>query len=163
MPCAVLRTIPRGCSRNTGGVLATCSTPIMLPSCSRNTPRPLRPARNFARPCIRRPSGCATSFRSEYRRRFGNVLNADNAAELFPEYAASPASRAQFRPAVHPAAQWVRDKLFTRALADPNVREVIFTAGGNGAGKSTGGLRGDVVMDTTLSNPEHSEKLVQAV
>src|ERR1022692_4602591 len=32
----------------------------------------------------------------------------------------------------------------------------------DGAGKSTGGLSGDVVMDTTLSNPEHSEKLVQA-
>jgi len=98
----------------------------------------------------------------EYTQRFGSVLNADNAAELFPEYAASPASRAQFRPAVHPAAQWVRDELFTRALRDPNVHEVIFTAGGNGAGKSTGGLTGDVVMDTTLSNPEHSERLVQA-
>ena len=111
---------------------------------------------------LRRTQDDPEGLLQEYRRRFGNVLNADNAAELFPEYAASPASRAQFRPAVHPAAQWVRDKLFTRALADPNVREVIFTAGGNGAGKSTGGLSGDVVMDTTLSNPEHSEKLVQA-
>jgi len=98
----------------------------------------------------------------EYTRRFGNVLNADNAAELFPEYAASLASRAQFRPAVHPAAQWVRDELFARALQDPNVREVIFTAGGNGVGKSTGGLTGDLVMDSTLSNPEHSVTLVQA-
>ena len=99
---------------------------------------------------------------AEYTRRFGNVLNADNAAELFPEYAASLASRARFRPAVHPGAQWVRDELFTRALADPSVHEVIFAAGGNGAGKSTGGISGDVVMDTTLSNPEHSAKLVQA-
>jgi UDP-N-acetylmuramoylalanine--D-glutamate ligase len=91
-----------------------------------------------------------------------NVLNADNAAELFPECAASLASRAQFGPAVHRAAQWVRDELFTRALADPNVREVVFTAGGNGVGKSTGGPSGDLVMDTTLSNPEHSTRLVQA-
>ena len=98
----------------------------------------------------------------EYTQRFGAILNADNAAELSPEYAASLASRAQFRPAVHPAAQWVRDELFARALQDPNVREVIFTADGNGVGKSTGGLTGDVVMDTTLSNPEHSEKLIQA-
>jgi len=98
----------------------------------------------------------------EYSERYGSVLNADSAAELFPEYAASPASRARFRPAVHPAAQWVRDELFARALIDPAVHEVIFTAGGNGAGKSTGGLTGDVVMDTTLSNPEHSEKLLQA-
>src|ERR1035438_6560646 len=68
---------------------------------------------------LRRTQDDPEGLLQEYRRRFGNVLNADNAAELFPEYAASPASRAQFRPAVHPAAQWVRDKLFTRALADP--------------------------------------------
>jgi UDP-N-acetylmuramoylalanine--D-glutamate ligase len=98
----------------------------------------------------------------EYTRRFGKVLNADNAAELFPEYAASLASRARFRPAVHPAAQWVRDELFARALQDPNVHEVVLTAGGNGVGKSTGGLTGDVVMDSTLSNPEHSERLLRA-
>jgi UDP-N-acetylmuramoylalanine--D-glutamate ligase len=111
---------------------------------------------------LRRTQDDPEGLLREYTRRFGNVLNADNAAELFSEYAASPASRARFRPAVHPAAQWVRDELFTRALADPGIREVIFTAGGNGAGKSTGGLTGDVVMDTTLSNPQHSEKLVQA-
>src|SRR5580693_4079057 len=55
----------------------------------------------------------------EYSERYGSVLNADNAAELFLEYAASPLSRARFRPAVHPAAQWVRVELFARALMDP--------------------------------------------
>lgn len=98
---------------------------------------------------------------AEYQRRFGSVLNADNAAELFPDYAASLKSRAMYRAAVHPAAQWVRDELFGRALADPRVKEVAFTAGGNGAGKTTAGLTGDVVMDTTLSNPEHSRRLLQ--
>ena len=111
---------------------------------------------------LRRAQDDPEGLLQEYTRRFGNILNADNAAELFPEYAASPASRARFRAAVHPAAQWVRDELFTRALADPNVQEVIFTAGGNGAGKSTGGLTGDVVMDTTLSNPAHSANLIHA-
>jgi len=99
---------------------------------------------------------------AEYTRRFGNVLNTDNAAELFSEYAASLESRARFRPTVHPAARWIRDQLFARPLADPKVHEVVFTAGGNGVGKSTAGLTGDVVRDSTLSNPEHSEELAQA-
>lgn len=98
---------------------------------------------------------------AEYRRRFGNVLNADNAAELFRDYSASLESRAKYRAAVHPAAQWVRDQLFSRALADPKVEKIAFTADGNGAGKTSAGLTGDVVMDTTLSNPEHSARLIQ--
>src|ERR1700693_4714122 len=60
---------------------------------------------------LRRTQDDPEPLLEEYTRRFGNVLNADNAAELFAEYAASPASRAKFRPAVHPAAQWVRDEL----------------------------------------------------
>ena len=64
---------------------------------------------------------------AEYNRRFGNVLNADNAAELFPAYTASVESRTRFRVAVHPAAQWVRDELFRRSLTDPNVHQIIFT------------------------------------
>jgi hypothetical protein len=97
-----------------------------------------------------------------YTQRFGNVLNADNAAELFPDYAASPDSRTQFRAAVHPAAQRIRDELFRRSLAKPDVREVVFTSGGTGAGKSAANLPGDVVMDSTLSNPEHSRGEIQS-
>jgi hypothetical protein len=76
-------------------------------------------------------------------------------------YAASLESRAKYRAAVHPAAQWVRDELFRRELADPKIQKVAFTAGGNGAGKTSARLRGDVVMDTTLSNPQHSSRLVE--
>ena len=52
-------------------------------------------------------------FLSEYARRFGNVLNADNAANLFGEYNEDPA---RYRVAVHPAAQWIRNALFTHLL-----------------------------------------------
>jgi len=52
-------------------------------------------------------------FLAEYTRRFGNVLNADNAATLFDRYNRDPA---KYRVAVHPAAQWIRDELFHRAL-----------------------------------------------
>lgn len=96
----------------------------------------------------------------EYQRRFGSVLNADSAAELFPDYSASLESRTKYRDAVHPAAQWVRDELFNRALKDPKVMEVVFTAGGPGAGKSTGGLVGDVVMDTMFSGPNAPARMV---
>jgi GT2 family glycosyltransferase len=100
-------------------------------------------------------------FLADYTRRFGNVLNADSAAELFPEYAASLESRARFRVAVHPAAQWIRDELFRRALANPTVRDVVFTAGGNGAGKTSSAPVGDIVYDSTLNNIEHATRILQ--
>jgi GT2 family glycosyltransferase len=99
-------------------------------------------------------------FLTEYTRRFANVLNADHAAELFPEYAVSLESRARFRVAVHPAAQWIRDELFDRALANPHIAEIIFTAGGNGAGKTSGAPRGDIIYDSTLNNADHAEKCI---
>lgn len=118
-------------------------------------------AERVAARALRRVHTRGEELLEECRRRFGNVLNEDNAAELFPDYAASLESRAKYRTAIYSAAQWVRDELFRRALEDPEVTEVVFTAGGNGAGKTTAGLRGDVIMDTTLSNPEHSTMLIQ--
>lgn len=48
-------------------------------------------------------------------------------------------------------------------MADPAVKEVVFTAGGNGAGKTTfGAPEGSVVLDSTASNLEHSRGLVQS-
>lgn len=100
-------------------------------------------------------------FLAEYTRRFGNVLNADSAAELFPEYAASLESRARFRVAVHPAAQWIRGEMFERSLANDTVKKVVFTAGGNGAGKTSGAPPGDIVYDSTLNNLEHARRCIE--
>jgi hypothetical protein len=70
---------------------------------------------------------------------------------------------------VHPAATWIRDELFRRALAEtaPEGRNrVVFTSGGNAAGKSTAisftkdGSGAQVVFDSTFSNPEHAGRLV---
>ena len=52
----------------------------------------------------------------EYTRRFGNVLNADNAATLFDDYNADPATN---RVPVHEAASEIRDSLFEIKLAEP--------------------------------------------
>ena len=103
---------------------------------------------------------------AEYTRRFGNVLNADNAATLFDEYNADPAVN---RVPVHTAASEVRDALFERKLAEPAPEgkdAVVFTAGGNAAGKSTiaelskAGDASHVVLDSTFSNAGHARNLV---
>lgn len=102
----------------------------------------------------------------EYTKQFGNVLNADNAATLFDEY---NADRAKFRDAVHPAAQWIRDELFQRALGekpDTGKNRVVFTAGSNAAGKSTAlsfsGAReaAQAVFDSTFASPQHAQRLI---
>jgi len=105
-------------------------------------------------------------YLTEYLARFGNVLNADDAATLFDEYNRDPA---KYRVAVHPAATWIRDELFQRALAvtAPEGRNrVVFTAGGNAAGKSTAlavtasAKEAQVVFDSTFANPEHARRLM---
>jgi hypothetical protein len=67
-------------------------------------------------------------FLAEYTERFGDVLNADNAATLFEDYGAD---RAKHREAVHPAATWNRDELFRRKLGELDAQgcdSVVFTA-----------------------------------
>jgi hypothetical protein len=107
----------------------------------------------------------AEGFLSAYSARFGNVLNADSAATLFAEYNRNPA---EYREAVHPAATWIRDELFSRALERRTGDDrIVFMAGGNAAGKSTAVRVGriadeaTVVVDSTLSNPTHAERLIQ--
>lgn len=115
---------------------------------------------------LRRLAADPEGYLSRYTTRFGNVLNADDAATLFDEYKADPA---KYRVAVHPAAVWVRDELFRRALATPSSAgedQVFFTAGSNAAGKSTAirhanANRGALaVLDTTFSNLAHSRRLL---
>lgn len=111
-------------------------------------------------------------FLSDYRQRFGNVLSADCAAELFPEYSQSQDARTNSRVAVHPAAQDIRDRLFERVLAEPDpngANYVTFTAGGNGSGKASAltavsdvPAQSQSVFDSTLSNYEHARKLIDA-
>jgi hypothetical protein len=101
-----------------------------------------------------------------YQKKFGNVLNADDAATLFKEY---NRDRAKYRVAVHPAATWIRDELFRRSLdarAPEGHNRVAFTAGSNAAGKSTAIAftremsRAQVVFDSTFSDRKHAGRLV---
>jgi hypothetical protein len=76
---------------------------------------------------------------AEYHKRFGNVLNADNAKELSDDYMKDRAAGA---PAVHETASWLVKELYHRELEKPAPKGkenlVVFTAGGAGAGKTTG-------------------------
>ncbi len=108
-------------------------------------------------------------FLAAYADRFGNVLNADDAATLFDGY---NQDRARYRVAVHPAATWIRDELFRRALASTVLKpaaRVVFTAGGNAVGKTTAlefsraRQFAHVVFDSTFSSPAHARSLVDRV
>jgi len=73
-------------------------------------------------------------------------LNAGDAATLFDEY---NVDRARYRVAVHPAATWIREELFRRALtAAPAMgkERIVFTAGGNAVGKTP---RDRILPDTS--------------
>lgn len=106
----------------------------------------------------------------EYLKRFGPVLNADNASELFPDYAKDADSRARNMVAVRPAASAVIDRAYQRLLAKPTPLGtspiVLFTAGGNASGKTSSidrkAFRGDIVFDSTLSQYEPSQRKIQA-
>lgn len=77
--------------------------------------------------------------RGQYAAKFGNILNADNARELSEDY---EGNRAELSAAVHePASSFVK-KLYSDMLKEPvpknKVNMVLFSAGGTGAGKTTG-------------------------
>jgi hypothetical protein len=105
-------------------------------------------------------------FIQEYARRNTRngqiVINADEARNLFPEYANSKAGALKYTSSVHEAASWIAKAAYQRALRSPTpahkVRRVFFTAGGPASGKSAIGslLNGefstsDILYDGTLA------------
>jgi Zeta toxin len=109
-----------------------------------------------------------------YSERFANEIDTDNARELSSDYApggidaedaATIAARTRWGQAVHEPASALAKELYRRALrkdTPPHRRkQVVFTAGGAGAGKTTSirtlaGLNhavrlAEIVCDTTLS------------
>jgi hypothetical protein len=104
-----------------------------------------------------------------YVQRFGCVLNADNASELFPEYTATPDARALLGPAVRPNAARIVDAVYARRLAEPVISPrlpvAVFTSGGNGSGKTSSvpaaGGKAHVVLDSTLSQLEASTENIE--
>lgn len=112
---------------------------------------------------------------AQYKEKFGNVINTDNVRELSPEYVKD---RTQLSAAVHQPASAFSRYLYEQALketpAEGQHNEVLFTAGGTGAGKSTAintspefknsADEAQIVYDTNLAGYGSSkEKIDQAL
>jgi hypothetical protein len=124
---------------------------------------------------------------ARYTKKYGKEINTDNARELSTDYApggvdaddqATRAARTKWSSAVHEPSSAFTREIYRRALTKippPNQRkQVIFTAGGAGAGKTTSiqqipGLTqaveaGEIIYDTTLSSLKTStERIGQAI
>jgi hypothetical protein len=124
---------------------------------------------------------------ARYTKKYGKEINTDNARELSIDYApggpdaddpATRAARTKWSSAVHEPSSAFTREVYRRALAQippANQRQqVIFTAGGAGAGKTTSiqqipGLTqaveaAEIIYDTTLSSLKTStERIGQAI
>lgn len=101
------------------------------------------------------------------------VIDADQARELFPEYAASKESRTEYAAAVQKASSKLAQELFKEQLSK-QVREgarpvVVFSAGGSGSGKGAIGTipsllsahnSAHIVYDSTLSKLDRAKELI---
>lgn len=106
----------------------------------------------------------------------GNLINTDNARELFPDYNAGPEARSMNALAVHEPASWIAKQAWQRALAraprEGKDNMVFFTGGGTGAGKSTGPKRipelasrqegADIIFDGNLNGFDSARKKIDA-
>jgi hypothetical protein len=124
---------------------------------------------------------------ARYTKKYGKEINTDNVRELSTDYAPggldaedpeTKAARTKWSSAVHEPSSAFGREIYRRALAKtpaPEQRkQVIFTGGGAGAGKTTGiqqvsGLpqaveAAEIVYDTTLSSLRSSmDRIAQAV
>jgi len=99
----------------------------------------------------------------EYRRRFGHIIDRNNAQELYVPYAKNRESRQELSLATHEPAGALADEVYhtlvtKQAPADKNI--VLFNAGGQGSGKTTSlrlsgkADRAFIVMDGTMQDFE---------
>lgn len=115
----------------------------------------------------------AADLAATYRERFGNVVSADNAKELFPDYATKEQRTANDLAVHRPAsrlAQHLYDDALKQPVAEGHDPYVMLTAGGTGAGKTTSldsqlpGMRehAHVVYDSTLTDLDAARTNIEA-
>lgn len=108
--------------------------------------------------------------KGRYIAKFGNVLNTDNARELSDDY---EANRAEKSAAVHePSSSFIKKRYEEMLAEKPDAgkrAEVLFTAGGTGAGKTTGMQAGKmkghldkahIVYDTNMNGFSSAAKKI---
>jgi hypothetical protein len=108
----------------------------------------------------------------EYKQKFGNVVNADNAKELSVDYRADRSANAS---AVHEPSSWLAKQVYKQILAAPvpedKYNTAFFMTGGPGTGKTTA-IEGsktlsrfiknsNVVMDGTFAGFKSADAKIQ--
>lgn len=97
----------------------------------------------------------------EYRRKFGHIIDRNNAQELFAAYAKNRESRQALSLATHEPAGALADQVYfllVRKAAPVDKNIVLFNAGGQGSGKTTSirlsgkADRAYIVMDGTMQD-----------
>lgn len=91
-----------------------------------------------------------------YLKRFGNVLNTDNAKELCAIYAANSETRARYSSCIYAPAKRFIMKLFEREIGSKDIATLILLSGGAASGKSVlhpfiKRIKRPLVLDGTLS------------
>ena len=112
---------------------------------------------------------------AEYRKRFGNVVDADKFKELYKPYAESDATRESLNRAIHKASSAGKMAVYRQMVQEaprPGQQpSVTFVAGGPGAGKSTAteipGVKAildaeQIVVDGPLSNVKVANSMIGA-
>lgn len=109
--------------------------------------------------------------RALYKRRFGNVLNTDQAKELCREYSENDVDKILFSRAAYPPAKEFIKRLFFLEIELPDISTVTFLGGGAASGKSTAvetwkknGRFPDnwLIMDGTLSEENDALEQIEA-
>lgn len=126
--------------------------------------------RRFAIEIQRDPEAALRRYAELPDTRGGKIVNTDDARELSSDYSASIESRSLYARAVHEPSSWLAKLQYERLLAaPPKTGDVLILGGGGGSGKSSTlehlrpGFENefDAIYDTTLSNPEKAQKVVQ--
>jgi hypothetical protein len=73
----------------------------------------------------------------QYREKFGFLVSADCARELFPDYALNLDTKLKYALAVQKSASAIAEMVFDQLLGENPGKPVLFTAGGTGAGKTS--------------------------
>lgn len=122
------------------------------------------------------PQGVRAEYAALKDSEGGKVLNTDTARELSPDYAKDKESRSALAPEVHEPASSLVKQMYAEKLAEapkPGENpEVMFTAGGTGAGKTSGinsipALKkmrdqSQIVYDTNMNTVDSARGKIQA-
>lgn len=148
--------------------------PATIPRSDRISARNVKIEDAFAKRLAADPAAAAEQYAQLEGTMGGKILAGDIAKELSPEYLKDR----KLASVVHEPASWLVKQMYEKKLAEPpapgELPEVLFTAGGTGAGKTTGLgaaaqtspeiARAQIIYDTNMNRaPSSIQKIDQAL